>query len=252
MQEKLVARLQEILNTSDNKTESGMKMYDEPILGFADASDEIFNLFKEKAVGSHYVLPNEWLESAKTVVSVFLPFSEELRNSNKLDPEMPSEEWLYGRIEGQKLVNKICTELSEVVAECGYACACPTLTPKTSEVRFSSCWSERHTAFACGIGTFGLSKGLITEKGMAGRLFSLIISAELEPTPRTYKDINEYCTMCGKCIKNCPASAISKDGKVDKICSDYLDITKEKFAPRYGCGKCQVNVPCEAKKPRRN
>lgn len=39
-----------------------------------------------------------------------------------------------------------------------------------SEKTFGSNWSERHAAYVCGLGTFGLSKGLITDKGM-GRTF---------------------------------------------------------------------------------
>lgn len=33
---------------------------------------------------------------------------------------------------------------------------------------FTSVWSERHVAYVCGLGTFGLSRGLITEKGQCG------------------------------------------------------------------------------------
>ncbi len=38
-------------------------------------------------------------------------------------------------------------------------------------------------AYISGLGTFSLSKGIITEKGMAGRLISLVTNAALPPTP---------------------------------------------------------------------
>ncbi|MGB4438837.1 MAG: 4Fe-4S binding protein, partial [Sedimentibacter sp.] len=59
-----------------------------------------------------------------------------------------------------------------------------------------------------------------------------------------------YCTMCGACANNCPVNAISiENGKDHKKCAAFLDLTAEKFKPRYGCGKCQVSVPCGRKIP---
>ena len=75
---------------------------------------------------------------------------------------------------------------------------------------YASNWSERHVAYVCGLGTFGLSKGLITERGMAGRFGSIVTDAELAPTPRKYSDPFEYCTKCGACQFRCPAKAIDK------------------------------------------
>jgi epoxyqueuosine reductase QueG len=98
----------------------------------------------------------------------------------------------------------------------------------------------------CGLGTFGLSKGLITRKGIAGRFGSIITELYLSPDKRGYENIYEYCSMCGRCVKNCPVNAITiENGKNHIICSDFLDKTREKYSPRYGCGKCQINVPCE-------
>jgi epoxyqueuosine reductase len=103
------------------------------------------------------------------------------------------------------------------------------------------------------LGTFGLSKGLITAKGVAGRFASIITELELPPDTRNYKSIYEYCSLCGACVKKCPAGAISiKKGKDHIACSAFLDKTTEKYAPRYGCGKCQTGVPCENKVPLRN
>lgn len=118
-------------------------------------------------------------------------------------------------------------------------------------LNFTSNWSERHIAFVCGLGTFGLSKGLITNKGISGRFGSIITELYITPDKRQYDDIYEYCTMCGACGRNCPASAISVEkGKDHKACFAFLEKTREKHAPRYGCGKCQVKVPCEGSLPR--
>ncbi len=58
--------------------------------------------------------------------------------------------------------------------------------------------------------------------------------------------------MCRACIRNCPVDAIStENGKDHKKCTSFQDLTAEKFKPRYGCGKCQVGVPCESRIPAR-
>lgn len=119
-----------------------------------------------------------------------------------------------------------------------------------NEYTFGSNWSERHAAYVCGLGTFGLSKGLITEKGMAGRFASIIIDTEMIPDKRAYAGIYDYCTMCGACVRRCPAGAISKEnGKNHNICNEWLQKMGKKYAPRYGCGLCQTKVPCESRIP---
>jgi len=66
-----------------------------------------------------------------------------------------------------------------------------------------------------------------------------------------HKEVYEYCNDCGACIRRCPADAITKDGKDHAPCDNFLDAIRTKFAPRYGCGKCQTAVPCETKIPKK-
>lgn len=237
----------------------GMKIFDPPIFAFASAEDEYFDLLKEESVvGGHFILPKDWLAQGTTVVSYFLPYSRRVREGNKENMKEPSREWLHGRIEGQGLINKLSAYLEEQLVGAGYDTIVPSLDKRfyfntSSEPReraFTSNWSERHVAFIAGHGSFGLSKGLITKRGVAGRFGSLITQLYIDPNKRPYKKIEEYCSRCGDCIDNCPVRAISLDrGKDHFICSKFLDMTKEKYKPRYGCGKCQVNVACEFQIP---
>lgn len=234
----------------------GMKIFDAPIFGFASVDDEYFKLLKEPgAIGEHFMLPTEWLPGAKTVISFFLPFGEEVRKGNRRDMSWPSPEWLHGRIEGQNFVRELLKHLKGQLTEKGYESLIPGMDERfwcDEKEKFTSNWSERHVAFVSGLGTFGLSKGLITKKGIAGRFGSIVTKLELAPDVREYTDIYEYCTMCGKCAKNCPADAITlENGKMHKPCSEFVDLTAEKFKPRYGCGKCQVSVPCECGIPKK-
>ena len=243
----------------------GMRIFDDPIFALGDADDQYFARLKDPSiVGEHFMLPKEWLSQAKTVISFFLPFSKMVKNSNKKDKLWPSEGWLHGRIEGQTLLNSLSLQLHKELLKQGYQSIIPSLSKSywsrsgyntdnqiiDDQTRnlpvFTSNWSERHVGFVCGLGTFGLSRGLITKKGVAGRFGSMITDLHMEPDMREYDHFSEYCSGCGECIKQCPVHAISfKEGKSHFLCSEFLEKIRIKYQPRFGCGKCQVNVPCE-------
>ena len=247
---------------------AGVQIFDAPIFGFAGAEDAYFARLREPdAVGAHFKLPEEWLPGARTVISFFLPYTDRVKSGNAMEKVWPSPEWLHGRIEGQAVLNKICRHLAETLIQEGYPSVVPSLDgrfwSKGSQkgsaglepgekdgLCFTSNWSERHVAFICGLGTFGLSKGLITKKGIAGRFGSIVTTLPLEPDERPYQDIYEYCIRCGACISQCPVQAITmEEGKNHEICSKFLGLTSSRFKPRYGCGKCQVNVSCQSCAP---
>jgi len=50
----------------------------------------------------------------------------------------------------------------------------------------ASNWSQRHIAYAAGLGTFSLSDGFITPKGIAMRCGSVVCDAALSPTLQVY------------------------------------------------------------------
>jgi epoxyqueuosine reductase len=81
--------------------------------------------------------------------------------------------------------------------------------------------SHRHTAFEAGLGTFGKSRLLLTERfGPRVRFLSIVTDAPLKPGKRLKKD---FCKNCDLCIKACPSSAIGNDGNVDVLkCSKEI------------------------------
>jgi epoxyqueuosine reductase len=252
---------------------AGMKLFDEPLIGFASADDGLWDHFLEpEAIGPWFMRPGDWLPGARTVVSLFLPFTEHVRESNRKDPVEPSPEWLHGRIQGQDFICAFDRAVIRKLGELGISACAPAVDARFASIKggvagdtiagggyegigettFSSNWSERHAAYVCGLGTFGLSKGLITSKGIAGRFCSFIIDAEFEPDGREYTGLYDYCAKCGACARRCPAHAITlEEGKKHPPCSAWLNMKKEKYAPYYGCGKCQTGVPCEAGIPGR-
>lgn len=240
---------------TDDASLFGMRYFAAPLFGFAAADDEIFTALRApEAVGEHFLLPADWLADAKTVISFFLPFTEQVKRSNARDGALPSPEWLYARIEGQAFVIELCRFIDGWLTRRGFTAVVPATDERMrayQSPRFTSNWSERHVAYAAGLGTFGLSCGLITRQGMSGRFGSVVTTAAFAPTERRYRTPYEYCNKCGVCARRCPVQAISTTaGKNHQICSDYLDEMKRCYHPRYGCGKCQVAVPCESRVPR--
>ncbi|NLB84348.1 MAG: epoxyqueuosine reductase [Synergistaceae bacterium] len=251
-----------------NENVADLQIFSPPLLGVAGADDPGFlDLKRDGIVGPHLLLPEEWLSGARSVISFFLPFTETVRRANRVDPTEPSPEWLHARIEGQECINRLMAFLVACIEEEGEKALAPSIDcrfascteenkvfldeeGKPLPVSFTSNWSERHAAYVCGLGSFGLSKGFITEKGIAGRFGSVITSGFLEPDNVIPSSIYERCTLCGACVRNCPVGAITIEGGKDHVrCAEYLDKMKKKYSPRYGCGKCQVNVPYECGVP---
>lgn len=240
-----------------NEKSKGLKIFNTPLVGYASVKNSLFEkLREERIVGQHFMLPIEWLPEGKSVISMFFPFTKSVREANAKIKDWPSVEWLHGRIEGQNFINEVISLLIKQLKLRGIKAVEPAKDKRffskgnEIELKYTSNWSERHVAFVCGLGTFGLSKGLITKKGIAGRFASLIIDKKLDFTERRYIKFDEYCNLCGNCIKNCPVDAISfEQGKDHFLCDSYLKIIKDIESPRYGCGKCQVGVQCEFEIP---
>lgn len=235
---------------------TGLRIYDEPLVGIASADDPLFSKMKDpEAIGPHFMCPEEWMPEAKSVISVFLPYSGHIKRANAASASDVAVEWLHGRVEGQEVLLKTGEYLKSLLIEAGYNAVIPFLDDNFHHVEshdegYTSNWSERHVAYICGLGTFGLSKSLITEAGSAGRLVSIVTDHVLPVTPRKYTELYQYCTFCGACIKRCPAQAISMEyGKKHEPCGDFVHHKRTDYPDHYGCGKCQTGVPCESKIP---
>ncbi len=246
---KLEAALADLVCNSPENVITELRMlrlYDPPLVGIAAADDPCWEQLREPAVvGPRHRLPSDWLPGAQSVISYFLPFTEAVRRSNDGEGK-PSLEWLYGRYEGERFNNIVRTVMIDWFQQRGGQALAPALDPHFTVSDLRSNWSERHVAFMAGLGTFCLNRSLITQAGSAGRFGSVIVDRRLEVTPRPYQAFDEYCSRCGACIARCPAQAITEAGKDQGRCARFVNGTLELFRPRYGCGKCQTAVPCEA------
>jgi epoxyqueuosine reductase len=275
--EEITAIIETSVLTSPYNNFSSMNFPDEPmwqkpLIGFASGDDHYFKKFKED-IGDFYWLPNEAYklkfsnslatDDKLTVISIGFPQTDNTKNDQKKSKDIPSERWLRSRGEWEPMIDKIVANIIAELAKDGIeAVAIDEIKEfsrhNSEKFGLASNWSHRHTAFVAGIGTFGLSDGLITQKGKAMRFTSLIVNRVFEPTSRPYKSHQEYCKFyrdggCGACIYRCPVQAITKQGHDKDICSAYLQKIKNEIGPDYlkhsnyisGCGLCQTKVPCQ-------
>lgn len=255
-------------------------IFDEPLVGFANGDDPIFEDYKS-IINEYHLTPREaFREHLKergieggeepgsiTVIPFVLPVTQATRQSMHQETIVPSLRWNHTRWHGQELIYELSHRLVSLLEEGGYRAFVPE---KGSFYRMFfdrdgrrvSNWSLRHFAYAAGLGTFSLNDAFITPRGIAIRLGCVVSDIALEPTPRIYKNHVANCLFhadgsCRRCMERCPAGAISEQGH-DKIkCREYL-FTGEAVALKalgrdegymgsyHGCGLCQTKVPCEA------
>jgi len=240
----------------------GMRMFAKPLVRIAAADDQMFLLLKkEDVLHPEYLLPDEWLPGAKSVISFAVSITQDVKATNALDMSWPSDEWMHARIEGQDTVIALCDMIADLLQNEGYSAVIPQKDNRWKEiVPFRTSWSERHAGFIAGLGTFGISKGLITDHGAAVRLGSIITDCPLTPTSRPYSEIYEYCVSCGMCQTNCPVNAIDTSrgnhlAKDHPTCMGFMRTVRAKPPEcksgriHFGCGKCQVATPCESSAP---
>jgi len=251
------------------------KARESPLVGFSKGTDPLYPTIK-KQIGDFYwtpinifyhTFPDLPVEFEKVnVVCWILPQTHRTKKQNRKQDRYASESWVRSRLFGEQFNHLLRQRVVNVLTRAGYH----ALAPANPDLEkwwehpthgYVSRWSERHVAFVSGLGTFGLSDGLITPLGMAVRIGSVVTNAPLQPTTRPYTDIHQYCRFynnshkCEKCMRRCPTGAITPKGH-DKIkCRQYIRQIAPEFAKKYkldqlACGLCQTKVPCESKIPR--
>lgn len=260
----------------------GSPIWEEPLVGFADGDDPLFDLYKSVVAPDHPT-PREALAahvhdagsigrhprapSYVGVVSWILPAAIETKLSNRQMVEGPSLRWDHTRVRGEEFNDSLRRHVVVLLEEAGYAAVAPATSKMfrwtVGPYGQASTWSERHIAYAAGLGTFGLSDGLITAKGIAHRCGSVVSNANWPASPRLYSHHRQYCSYaqdgsCGTCIERCPAGAIGPDGHDKRRCQEYIKTTMPDWSRRPGyigehlaCGLCQTGVPCESRIPPR-
>jgi hypothetical protein len=289
----------------------GHRLFKEPTIGVSAGNDPIFARFKKVVTRNHLTPAEMWSKSASAkwvgkndnpigrprpdggtwtdldelaaklkVLSIVFPYTRGiLEDGSRSSERTPLTGLALNR------AHVFHTEVYEKTVQFFVENGCRIMAPQKSRwhsIQFTflkphivSVWSERHYAFAAGLGTFGLADHLITEHGCNVRLASFITDAPLEITPRQSDDPYANCLHfakggCAKCAARCPSRALTKDGHGKVLCEftrrrvaagirdelqPFLKPVErriEYFAVQdyaIGCGICQYDVPCMDRNP---
>ncbi|MHA1342556.1 MAG: hypothetical protein ACTSQG_01100 [Promethearchaeota archaeon] len=270
----------------------GGRIFSNPLIGIAKGDDPIFQKFKEVVAPEHLAPLELWIAenqeplpaSNLRVISIVFPYVNKIRKESKNIIRLPrvilpAEVYSVGRNYANEFKQETCRQTIKFFREQGFKAISGMLSEAFSIItkgRFYSTWSERHVAFAAGLGTFSLHEGLITEAGCNIRLASVVTNAPLKITPRKNDDPYANCLYyakgtCRKCEKNCPGNAITEKGHDKNKCYTYGQKISRKMIqrigsilkphkrhingewreqrPPVGCAFCQFNVPCMDKNP---
>jgi epoxyqueuosine reductase len=256
-----------------------------PLVGFSNGYDPIFEEFKNGTViGEFHFTPEEAFatylkrqhKSAKrkrpsslSVISIVFTATQKTRLSNHHESIMSSPRWQYAFGRGMALMQSTLKYLVTLLESLGNQAVAPmTTTPPFFLWQVfggpTSDWSEKHIAYAAGLGTFGLNSGLITSRGAALHCGSVITDLATTPTHRAYDHYLANCLYyrngsCQRCVKRCPSGALSKQGYSSVKCFFYHEVELLKICRDMGrepergehpvCSLCQTKVPCEKSIP---
>lgn len=251
------------------------KMYEAPLIGICSGDDPYFDFLKEH-IGSFHWSPQEAFalkygdspsSDKLSVISMAFPQTQATKDMQNTATVFPCDRWLVSRGEWDCIMREFSGALERRLEDMGIRSASIDLRSEfhrhdSDTLGIASVWSHRHAAFASGLGTFGLNDGFITERGIAIRLTSIIVEADLEVTDRGDRGPYDWCLhyskgTCGACIRRCPVDAITDERHDKQRCFDYEDEAVEKYYPphidgsgyTFGCGLCQAKVPCRDKRP---
>jgi hypothetical protein len=271
---------------------NNVKIFSSPLIGVAKGDDPIFQKFKEVVGPEHFTPLEMWISNGKNpispnqlrVLSIVFPFTQKIQEE-ALKPIklkrliIPSEYYSLGRNYANSFIENTLKNTISYLAKKGFNGVAGVLSEEFNVIvkeRFYSTWSERHIAFAAGLGTFSLHEGLITEAGCNIRLGSIIIDCPLDVTLRKNDEPYSNCLFyvngtCRQCIDRCPAHAITEAGHDKFLCHNYGSNIARNMIPRLqsflkpyfqkvngewreesypvGCAFCQFGVVCMDKNP---
>lgn len=270
----------EITHYAASSPENTLSGYNEPawltpLVAIADGSNFLFYQYKE-LIGDFYWTPLEILQKVYPlqvfdpqkiqIVCWVLPQTEATRLDQRQETELPADRWIYSRHYGERFNELLRKRVEDLLKTKGVLSVSPVIHKdfgyqESPAFGIASNWSERHTAYAAGLGSFALCDGFITDAGKAVRIGSTVVYDALIPENLPVKGRHDNCLyyakgICGVCAKRCPVDAINKEAGHDKsVCFQYIrGVTAphaEKLLGAYQtpCGLCQAKVPCEFKNP---
>jgi epoxyqueuosine reductase len=255
---------------------AGEPIYKAALIGFVKGSDPLYEQYK-KIIGPFHHTPAEVMAWAANeqgvkapdagqigVVSFILPLNDPIVKDNAAAKDWGSARWGQARLFGEMFMRKLMLAMLVELSNAGLLAAAGDFMPDFRKkqypvVSWASPWSHRHTAFAAGLGSFGMHDALITEAGDAHRCGSIVVAMPLKPNREQLPHYRHNCKQhrqgnCLVCAKRCPVNAISEKGHDKVVCSKLVmkSIPRNIFVNNvaiYSCGLCMTGTPCAQKIP---
>jgi len=289
----------------------GHRIFERPTIGVSAGNDPLFEKFKEVVTPAHLTPEEMWSASAGRtrgrrdhhffgrprpdagqwtgpadlaaklkVLSVIFPYSRAILDDGCSSPRRTPRAGLALNW-AHVFHTEVYDQTARFFVQRGHRVMVPqqsrfhSVLVRLSNPHLVSLWSERHYAFAAGLGTFGLAEHLITHHGCNVRLASFITDAPLEVTPRVHDDPHANCLHfvrggCAVCVSRCPGRALTGEGHNKLVCErirhkesnrvrgelePFLRPIRRRFMHvlvedrPIGCGLCQYGVPCMDRDP---
>lgn len=231
--------------------------FGEPIVGFANTSDFIFDMFFDHDLCKH---PRNVYNPAHSVIVYFLPYAEDIVESNRIGRE-PSPEWIQAYHDSTWATMKVNRKIVEELDGFGRLSSLCNIPNDWNEEKCGPEWSHKMAAIAAEMGEFGPAGSIMTKAGNAGRFGAILTDVHFVPekengfmfresmgnTPEMKAIYEKYLKASlyeGPCseelIAACPGNAISENG-IDKCkCQEYCKTIFESVPTPDLCGKCFI------------
>ena len=233
-----------------------------PLVGFANAKHP-YILDLKNIISPNHDIPVNVLNDASIIIAYYIPFTKDLAKTNNAANRLASSEWALAYEETNTMFGNLNAYMVRYLNNLGYKAAVSKEATTFNTQKLISNWSQRHFAYAAGLGTFGINNMLITKNGCCGRFSTIVTNLDVVPDKPMEEELCLYKKngSCGICIKNCPVGALSESGYDRQECyamtkenaaiytefgSSYLDETGDKANSTGSevCGKCVTSSPC--------
>ena len=143
-------KLEAVVAVELQKPESN-HFWGSPIMASA-AVDDRFTILPEIAMDEH-LLPDELLNTARSVLVFFIPFQKWLVKENR-EGDRPCRNWGLAYVQTNDLIESASQMLSDSLKQAGYRSELTPATHNFDEAQLMSDWSHKHVAYIAGIGGF--------------------------------------------------------------------------------------------------
>ena len=98
-------------HTNDAEDVYGLRVFDSPLMAIGRADDPYWKkLWEPQIVGQQFMLPEEWVPGAKSVISFFLPATKKIKDETKELFDVRDSIRAYLALEQEEEAEELCED----------------------------------------------------------------------------------------------------------------------------------------------